>query len=96
MPFDDILPFLIPIIALMIPIIVILTKHQQKMAELLRGSAQQQQANPEISELRREIYDLKQIVSQQAIALDDFLSTQAKMRTTPPEAPEELRNRLGQ
>jgi hypothetical protein len=92
---EDIIPFAIPIIALLIPIVVILTKHQQKMAELLRGSSQQLHQPSELAELRREISDLKQVVSQQAIAMDDFLSSQAKLRSAPPEVPDEIRNRLG-
>lgn len=91
----DFLPFvgiLIPIIALMIPIVALLTQHQRRMAELMR---QGNQGNPnELTELRREVQQLKEIVSQQAIQMDDFLSNQRKL-AAPPPAPSELQNRLG-
>lgn len=92
----DLLPFmgiLIPIVALMIPIVAILTMHQRKMAEMMRQS--HPQGNPhELAELRRDVQQLKEIVSQQAIQMDDFLANQRKL-AAPPPTPSELQNRLG-
>lgn len=62
------LAIFIPIIIFMIPIVAILTKHQQKMAEILHSRPQV--PNEEILALRREVADLRQLVHQQAIALD--------------------------
>jgi ribosomal 50S subunit-associated protein YjgA (DUF615 family) len=60
---------LIPVMALAIPIINMLIKHQQRMAEIIHGTAHEH-SNSEISQLRREVYELKQMVHQQMIALD--------------------------
>lgn len=61
---------LVPITIFMIPIIAILTRHQQKMAELLhRGPGDQQHL---IAALQREVYELRQMVLQHAVALDDL------------------------
>lgn len=70
--FEDIFPFLIPLVIFMIPIVAILTSHQRKMAELLHGSGQQLLPSPEIEALRREVLELKQIVHQQTIAIDSI------------------------
>jgi len=85
---------LIPITIFMIPIIAILTHHQRKMAELMRH--QQPQAAPdELAEMRREMQELKQLVSQQAIQMDDFLSSQRKLSVAPPPVPQDLQSRIG-
>lgn len=69
---EDVAPFLIPIVIFMIPIVAILTHHQRKMAELLHGSRQNTLPNPEIEMLRREVQELKQVVHQQTIAIDNI------------------------
>lgn len=69
---EDVLPLLIPIIIFMIPIVAILTNHQRKMAELLHGSRQNSLPSPEVDALRREVQELKQIVHQQTIAIDNL------------------------
>jgi len=61
---------LIPICALMIPIVAILTTHQRRMAELIHGSRQNAISSTELEMLRREVQELKQIVHQQTIAMD--------------------------
>lgn len=72
---------LIPIVALMIPIVIVLTRHQQKMAELFH---QRQTPQPmEIEMLRREVADLRQAVHQQTIQLDNFLQSQAQLHNAP-------------
>jgi hypothetical protein len=69
---EDVMPFLIPIVLFMIPIVWILTYHQRKMAELMHGSGSNALPNPEINELRREVQELKQVVHQQTIAIDNL------------------------
>ena len=69
---EDIMPFVIPIVLFMIPIVWILTSHQRKMAELLHGTRQNNLPNPEVDMLRREVQELKQIVHQQTIAIDNL------------------------
>jgi hypothetical protein len=70
---------LIPIIIFMIPIVAILTKHQQKMAELIHGQhgqQGQQNVNPnasfETSQLREEVRQLRELMTQQTLALDNL------------------------
>ncbi len=68
------------------PIIAILTGHQRKMAELFR----QQQVpvmNHETQALREEIRELKQLVYQQSIAIDNIA------RPLPKES--EIQSRIG-
>lgn len=88
---ENILPFTIPILALMIPIVAILTAHQRKMAELIHS---QNQINPQsqhqIAEMQREINELKSLVHQQTLALDEM----SGFKAMPPVPTEDLRNRL--
>jgi hypothetical protein len=89
-----VMALLIPITIFMIPIIAILTNHQRKMAELMRH--QHPQANPnELLEMRREMQELKQLVAQQTIQMDDFLSNQRKLSAAPPPVPQDLQARIG-
>ena len=66
------LALMIPIIIFMIPIVGILTAHQRKMAEIIH--ARQQIAPDEIAALRQEMAELKELMHQQAIAMDNLLS----------------------
>jgi len=71
--FVEVLAIGVPIIALMIPIVAILTAHQRKMAEIVHGRTNEggsQEA--EITALRSEVAQLKQLMHQQAIALDSM------------------------
>ena len=68
---------MIPIVALLIPIVVILTKHQTKMAAIIHGRAIDQHDNiiPVIennSQLSEEVRQLRELMHQQAIALDNL------------------------
>ncbi|HEY0866217.1 MAG TPA: hypothetical protein VGE01_02495 [Fimbriimonas sp.] len=85
----DIFPFLIPLVIFMIPIVAILTTHQRKMAELMHRNPSQQY-NPEIAALRQEVMELKQLIYQQSIAMDNLTALQA--RSTPPATLEERIN----
>jgi hypothetical protein len=89
MPGPDTLAIFIPIVALMIPIVAILTKHQRAMAEMIYSKSLQPQFNPEVQALRQEVQDLKQLVHQQAIALDDVSS-----RLASGSRPDSVRDRL--
>lgn len=62
---------IVPVVIFMIPIVAILTKHQQKMAELIHGN-QNQNAFAELSYLRAEVAQLKEVVTNQQLALDDM------------------------
>jgi hypothetical protein len=72
---DALIPIILGGIMFMIPIVAILTKHQQKMAELMRHNAQHPQGNPLENEMmRREMEQLRQLVMQQTIAIDNLAS----------------------
>jgi hypothetical protein len=77
---------MIPVIALMIPVVAILTRHQQQMATIIHRS-QPALPSAEIEALRQEIQSLKEIVHQQAIALDGPV----RLSASPPPAPDVAR-----
>jgi hypothetical protein len=80
---------LIPICALLIPIVAILTAHQQKMAQILhRGAAD----HDEIANLRKELAEMRSLVHQQTITLDNIAGVQSAL-AAPPPAPE-IKDRL--
>ena len=68
-------PFMIPIIALMIPIVAILVSHQQKMAQILHSSQGNNQSE-ELSALRAEVQNLKEALTHQTLMLDVLISDQ--------------------
>ena len=68
---------MIPIIGLLIPIVAILTKHQQRMAEIVHNGASKMPQSSELSALRQEVSELRQLIHQQTIALDNATSRSA-------------------
>jgi hypothetical protein len=67
---------LIPIFALCIPIVAILTRHQQKMAETFaqnQGMANYHAGNDAIA-VREEVRQLRELVTSQSILIDDLRS----------------------
>jgi len=89
---EDIFPFLLGALLLATPLVVILTKHQQKMAEIFRGRTGDSGSQPTDQEMRilHELSTLRQMVAQQSIAIDNL------SRTLPPvpDREEPLRDRL--
>lgn len=81
---------MIPLAALMIPIVAVLTNHQQKMAQILNSNAGD---HTELAALRQEIAELKGLVHQQAISIDNLAGTQRSL-SAPPPAPN-LSERFG-
>jgi hypothetical protein len=61
---------LVVVLFLLIPIVAILTEHQQKMVRLMREGRTEDGAGAEVRALREEIQELKALVHQQAIAAD--------------------------
>jgi hypothetical protein len=61
----------IPILALLIPIVAILAHHQQKMAQIVQSGRDTRMLEHEIVKLRQEMQELRELVHQQLIALDD-------------------------
>lgn len=82
------LALMIPIIAVGAPFLMIIvgqmTKHQQRMAELIQATSHH--VDPRIDALQAEIADLKDLVHQQTIALD---------RITTPLPTTEVHQRVG-
>lgn len=73
----SLIPLLIPIMALGIPIVAILTKHQRDMAEIFNRRNQGQENNQhEIVALRQEMSELRELLHRQTIALDSLASRQ--------------------
>lgn len=62
----------IPLTALMIPIVAILTTHKQKLASIQAQSNHQHDA--EIARLQAEMRELKEIVHTQVLAMEDHSS----------------------
>lgn len=62
-------------ITMLIPIVFILTKHQQKMATIMR----QDQAQGNSLDVQRELVSLREIVHQQTIAIDNISRSQAEL-----------------
>lgn len=85
---EEVIPLFIPIIIFMIPIVAILTKHQQRMTELLHGSSGNRQ---DVETLRKEIQELKALVHQQTIQLDSLSN-----RMLAQQSGQDLRQSLGQ
>lgn len=54
------------------PIVAILTAHQRKMAQIIHENQRNQLPNPETQALREEIRELRSLVHQQAIAMDNI------------------------
>jgi len=80
---------MIPIIAMMIPIVAILSKHQREMALMMR----QDQSNGlnsvlpqimhELQSLRAEVTSMKQQLNDVTLAVDDHKSLQQRLNTPP-------------
>lgn len=68
----DIIPFMIPLTALMIPIVAILVSHQQKMAQLIHGGSRTAQQEAEIAAMKEEMRALRETVNQQTLLLDSI------------------------
>lgn len=88
------LGIMIPIVALLIPIVAILTRHQRSMAELIHGShhAQQNQAAAaEIQALRAEMASLRESVNMMIVNRDGLPSSSLnpQLGNTPPAFPAE-------
>lgn len=65
---------LVPALALMIPIVALLTYHQRKMAEIVHGTGATPAVLDEIRQLRSEIREMKMQMHQQAIVVDSALN----------------------
>ena len=83
-------PFIIPVfvvgIVMAIPIIAILTSHQRKMAEIhaQQGAMQREHDNQlaaQMNQLQSEVRELRELMHQQILALDDSGSLRKNLET---------------
>ena len=84
---NDVAPAIMGGLVMLIPIIAILTAHQRKMAEILHRQPQIP-VQPQQDQLQQEIRELKQLVHQQAIALDTLTT---KLES---QSPSDVQHRL--
>ncbi len=89
MPGPGTIALFIPVLIFLIPIIAILTGHQRKMAEIYAQQAQHQ-SDPELVALRQEIQELKALIHQQAIAMDNVTSGRVSVPTATPQIHDRL------
>lgn len=68
----EVLVFLIPLAALSIPIIRMLINHQTTMAQIIHGQNRDQNDHAATSQLIEEVRQLRELMHQQAIALDNL------------------------
>ncbi|MBS1702494.1 MAG: hypothetical protein JST12_12585 [Armatimonadetes bacterium] len=72
MSLGDMAGILVPIAALSIPVIKILTRHQAQMTQLIHSQGNLPQVQNDTSELREEVRQLRELMHQQAIAIDNL------------------------
>jgi len=78
---EGVIALMIPIVALLIPIVAIMSSHQQKMAMMFRTNAA---SDGELQQLRMEIQELKSLVHQQALMMDNInVALQARNKVPP-------------
>ena len=77
-----------------VPLVAILTRHQQKMAAIIHANKPEGNRAAQDSRLEEEVAELRQLVAQQAILLDDLQSMHRRLLERAVET-EAVRNRLG-
>jgi hypothetical protein len=73
---DAIIPIFVTGIIFMLPIIAILTKHQQRMAEIYR---EQQRLPIPMPQQSVELEQMRQMMAQQMIAIDNLAQSQREL-----------------
>ncbi|MCO5295439.1 MAG: hypothetical protein M9921_01135 [Fimbriimonadaceae bacterium] len=73
---EDLAPFMMGSLLFMIPIVAILAKHQQKMAEITRRNVG---GGDELQRLEHEVRQLRESLAHQAFAIDQLASTQREL-----------------
>lgn len=68
--FDDIAGLICGALFMMIPIVAILARHQQKMAVIMQGTKENTNLASEVERLNYEVRELRSLVNQQTISLD--------------------------
>ncbi len=71
-PTDDIFPFLLGALVFLTPIVAILARHQQKMAEIMRRHDNVNALPQHDDRVHAEIAALRQLMTQQSLAIDEL------------------------
>ncbi|GEM_PF-6763332 len=73
---EEIFPFLLGAMAFLIPIIALVLRHQRHMTELtMRAGDRTQQRDTQIEAMRTEIQELKNMLNEHVLNLDDRLAS---------------------
>lgn len=90
---EDFIPVVAIVATFSIPVVAILTYHQRKMTELIHGKANQQHTvQAETQRIEHEMRELRQLVHQQTIAIDDV---RKKLDALGTRNSDEMTQRLG-
>jgi len=81
---EGVMALSLPILALLIPIIAVMTKHQQKMAEIIHGGSQ---TRAELDAVQAEVHQLRAMVQHQAQALNELRGLQPRAEAPIPSEP---------
>jgi hypothetical protein len=81
----DQLGVMIPIVALTIPIVAVLSKHQQRMTEIIRGQHNSTLEN-DVAAMKQELAYLRGLVQNQTLALEAMRSKQVAEEAADPLA----------
>jgi len=77
---EDFIGVFIVALVMLVPIITILTRHQQKMAMLFRDDRQNHTVDARLAQdnelLRKELADVKALLYEQSIAIDNLARSQ--------------------
>jgi hypothetical protein len=75
---DNVAAIITTLVFMMIPIIAILARHQQKMAYIL-NQGQGNVPNQAIAQLAAEVQDLRALVNQQTVTLDNLAESNRRI-----------------
>ena len=71
-PPQEIIPLVAIVFTMMIPISIVLTRHQQKMTMLMRQDHAPQQNSHDLQAVQYEVQQLKTMVASIAMSVDDL------------------------
>ena len=96
---EELIPLLAVGMIFMIPIVAILTKHQQKMAEIFRQQ-QQHPLNLQDGRQSEELAKMRELMTQQMIAIDNLAQSQRELAVSIrsqqlSSSEQDLRERIG-
>jgi len=87
----DLGPIIAVIAFMSVPVIAILTRHQQKMARIFQEGHRNQGQDAHV---RQELAELRNLVAQQTIALDSMAQTQRALAARISSESDEVQRRL--